>query len=246
MLIQDTSITVMYKKIEKIKKVYYNNENILRDYFNEATVLPIPDTAPLEIPRIIIETLHGHAQLNISPVATTFQINYNDGFETDWKKCSMYIQKRMSKVFDFLNLLTNNDYEYIGLVSNVIYNEVNHDGVKKLSETLLNSKNIKGIYDINIKYTFTENDNMFINIMLQNARMFNKDFIHNTDNIAGSFSIAEQIAESIGAIIDINDRYGFNNIKNYKSDRKQLDVLLETMSNIINNKLRTLIEEGVY
>ena len=38
MLIQGTSITVNYKKIEGIKKVYYNNEDILKDFFNEAAV----------------------------------------------------------------------------------------------------------------------------------------------------------------------------------------------------------------
>ena len=37
MLIQGTSITVTYKKIEGIKKVYYNNEEILKSFFNEAT-----------------------------------------------------------------------------------------------------------------------------------------------------------------------------------------------------------------
>ena len=71
MLIQGTSITVTYKKIEGIKKVYYNNEEILKSFFNEATVLPVPDDAPVEIPRIIIKTLNEHAQLNISPVAAT-------------------------------------------------------------------------------------------------------------------------------------------------------------------------------
>ena len=49
----------------------------MKEHFNEATVLPIPDDAPLEIPRIIIKSLNEHSQLNISPIATTLQINYN-------------------------------------------------------------------------------------------------------------------------------------------------------------------------
>ena len=119
MLIQGTSITIMYKRIEGIKKAYYNNENILKEFFNEATVLPVPDEAPDEIPRILIKTLNEHAQLNISPIATTFEIFYNDGFERDWKACASYIFKRMEKIFEFLNMLTNNNYEYIGLVTRI-------------------------------------------------------------------------------------------------------------------------------
>lgn len=243
MLIQGTSITVMYKRIEDIKKNYYNNKDILSEFFNEATVLPIPDDGPDEIPRIIIKTLHEHAQLNISPIATTFDIRYNDGFENNWKSCAGYICERMKKVFEFLNFLTNNSYEYIGLVSNVVYDDVKQDGAKKLSATLLRSEKIEGIHDINIKYTFVEDENMYVNILLQNARMFKPGTLPSE---AGSLGSSEQIAESIGAVVDINDRYGFNNDKNYKSCSGKLQDLIDSMTNVIENKLCTLIEEGAY
>ena len=195
MLIQGTSISVTYKKIDGIKRAYYNNESILKEYFNEATVLPIPDDAPVEIPRIIIKTLHEHAQLNISPVATTFEVHYDAGFENDWNSCARYIEERMSKVFEFLNILTSNAYEYIGVVTNVIYDEIERDGARIIADRLLNSQNIRGIYDVNIRYTFVENEIMFVNIMLQNAWMFSEGA---TVDEAGALNISNQIAESIG------------------------------------------------
>lgn len=243
MLIQGTSVSVTYKKIDGIKRVYYNNEDILKQYFNEATVLPIPDDAPLEIPRIIVKTLHEHAQLNISPIATTFEVHYNDGFERDWGECAKYITERMSKVLEFLNILTDNNYEYIGVVSNVVFDEISQDGAKLLSTTLLNTQSIKDIYDINIRYTFVENDNIFVNIMLQNARMFKPGI--NMEQ-AGELVSDNQIAESIGAVIDVNDRYGFNSDKSYKSDSSKLQMILNSMSNIINNKLYNLVKRGEY
>ena len=243
MLIQGTSISVTYKRIDGIKKAYYNNEELLRDFFNEATVLPIPDDAPVEIPRIIIKTLHEHAQLNISPIAATFEVHYNDGFEKDWNACAEYIRERMIKVFEFLNIMTSNNYEYIGVVSNIIYDEVATEGARKIAETLLNSEKISDIYDVNIRYTFVENDNMFVNIMLQNARLFKQGLVLDK---AGALCAANQTAESIGAIIDINDRYGFNSNPDYKSDSNMLENLLNSMSNIINNKLHVLIERGEY
>ena len=33
------------------------------------------------------------------------------------------------------------------------------------------------IYDLNIRYTFVENDNIFVNIMLQNARLFKNGIV---------------------------------------------------------------------
>lgn len=65
-------------------------------------------------------------------------------------------------------------------------------------------------------------------------------------NEAGSLRIENQEAESIGAIIDINDRYGFNTNANYKSNSRMLSTLIQSMDNIINNKLETLIEKGEY
>ena len=37
MLIKGTSISVTYKRINGVKKTYYNNEEILKQYFNEAS-----------------------------------------------------------------------------------------------------------------------------------------------------------------------------------------------------------------
>lgn len=243
MLIQGTSITVTYKKIEGIKKVYYNNEEILKGLFNEATVLPIPDDAPVEIPRIIIKTINEHAQLNISPIAATFEVHYDSGFERNWDACANYLAERMAKVFEFLNILTNNTYEYIGLVTNICYDEVSQKGAEKLTHSLLNTRNIKDIYDISIKYTFVENNNIFVNILLQNARIFKNNSA--TDE-AGLLGINNQVAESIGAIIDINDRYRFNTEVNYKSNSGMLSELIKSMGNIINNKIEALIEKGEY
>ena len=243
MLIQGTSVSVTYKRIDGIKKAYYNNEEILRSFFNEATVLPVPDDAPDEIPRIVIKTLHEHATLSITPIVATFEVNYNDGFERNWDNCSSYIKERMEKVFEFLNILTRNEYEYIGIISSVLYDEISEKGAEKLSNTLLKTSQIRCLHDVSIKYTFIERDNFFINILLQNARVF-KDRI--PMNEAGALSAENQTAESIGAILDINDRFGYNSQSNYVSKSQNLRELLNIMSEVVNSKLQVLIEKGEY
>ena len=243
MIIQKTAVSVVYKRIDGIKKIYYNNENILKEYFNEATVLPVPDDAPVEIPRIILKTLHEHSQLSIALNAATFEVKFDSGFEKNWSNCAKYIDERMEKVFEFLNLLTNNCYEYIGVVSSIIYDEIEQEGAKKIVSTLVNANKIRDIYDVNLKLTFIEDNEFFTNIMLQNARRF-KPGVRIDE--AGSLNDTNQIAESIGAVIDINDRYGFNYKPNYHSDSSVMRKLLESMGNVINNKLSILIEKGEY
>jgi predicted small secreted protein len=243
MLIKNTSISIKYKKIDNLKKNYFINEDILKEHFNEATVLPIPDEAPLEIPRIIIKSKNEHSQLNISPIAATLQIDYNDGYEKDWNKCEDYIINKMKIVFSFFNILTKNEYEYIGVVSEILLDEYLRDGAKILAHNLLKNSGESSIYDLNIRYTFVKEDKIFVNIMLQNARLF-KDGIDT--NCAGELSIDNQVSESIGAVIDINDRYGYNTCKDYKTDSSKLDCIIDEMTEVIDGKLNELIEKGVY
>lgn len=243
MLIKSTSISIKYKRIDNLKKTYFENEETLKGHFNEATVLPIPDDAPLEIPRIIIKSSNEHSQLNISPIATTLQINYNSGFERDWKQCEQYIQQKMKIVFSFLNILTNNEYKYIGVITEVLIDEYLKDGAKVLAQNLLKNSEESAIYDLNIRYTFVEDSNIFVNIMLQNARMF-KD---GTDvEMSGSLSEENQVSESIGAVIDINDRYGYNTCIDYKTDSSKLETIMSEMTVVMESKLKGLLEKGAY
>lgn len=245
MQIQGTAISVTYKKINNLKREFYKNEdNFFKDYFNEPAVLPVPDDAPDEIPRIIIKTLNEHAQLSITPTVTTLHIAYNDGFEKDWDKCAAYIKERMDAVFKFLNVMTDDKYDYIGIVTNVLKDDMESGNAALLADNLLKSGDIsKKLYDINIQYTFVEDDSIFVNIRLQNARLFNEGVAANT---AGALSSENQYKETIGAIIDINDRYGFNSKENYYTNSGNLSRLMDKMSNVINNKLQPLILKGTY
>lgn len=243
MLIQETSISLRYKKIDNLKRMYFTNEDILKNQFNEATVLPIPDDAPFDVPRIIVKSKNEHSQLNITPVNATLQVTYNEGFERNWESCKQYILNKMNSVFEFLNTMTNNEYEYIGIVCTILMDEISRNTTQILSQNLLNGKMQRDLYDLNIKYTFAEEQKFFVNIVLQNARLFREGI---TSDNAGALSQENQVAEAVGVVIDINDRYCFNNDVNYKTDRCMLNSLVEKLSDIINNKLHNLIEQGVY
>lgn len=241
MLIQSTSVAINYKKIEGIKKVYINNEEKLRDHFNSGTVLPIPDESPLDVPRIVATTHNEHGQLTISPTVANFTVRYNHGFEHDWSKCSDYLRKRMSTVFKLLNTFTNDSYEYIGLVSTILFDDIKDHGTSIIANNLLKAKGINNLYDLDVKFTFVENDKIFTNITIQNARIFKTGV---NVSRAGDMSLENQTAESVGVILDINDRYCFNNDPSYESNSCILDELIKCMDNVINNKLEGLVKKG--
>ena len=73
MIVQNSAVNIMFTRCENIKKQYILNEEVLKEKFNEANILPIPDDAPTEIPRILVKTKGEHSQLSIAPEATNFQ-----------------------------------------------------------------------------------------------------------------------------------------------------------------------------
>lgn len=243
MIIKGTAVTIRYKKIENLKRTFYNHEDILEGYFVEAAVLPIPDDAPVEVPRIIVKSNNEHSQLNITPVNATLQIKFDKGYEIDWGSCKNYILNKMAIVFELLNKMTYNEYEYIGVVTEILMNDKYNNGTDLITNNLLKSNDLNAIYDMQLKYTFVENENMFVNIVLQNARLYKENV--NMD-VSGALSADNQVKETIGVIVDINDRYGFNNISNYHTDSKKLEALIEHLTTILESKLETLLEKGVY
>ena len=54
------------------------------------------------------------------------------------------------------------------------------------------------------------------------------------------------MSESIGVVIDINDRYGYNTCHDYKTDSSKLDFIIAEMTVVMNSKLRGLLEKGAY
>lgn len=241
MLIKSTSLTIKYKKINNLKKMFFLHNEVLDTAFNEATVLPIPENAPDEIPRIILTTKNEHAQLSITPVAAAVQIEYDNGYELDWEKCENYLKDLMRIVLNFFDFMTQNSYEYMGIITTLFLDDYMGNVTHTLSKNLLKADN-KELYDINLKYTFTKADE-FINISLQNARLFKKGI---DENCAGALGSDNEVCQYVGASIDINNRYGFNTIKNYETTSEKISSLLETMTNVVQEKLETLVVEGVY
>lgn len=242
MFIKSTSISINYEKIDNLKMIYYLNYEILKEYFNEATVLPIPDEAPIEVPRIVAITKNEHAQLSITPITATIQIDYDNGYEQEWKKCESYIKKLMVIVFNFFDKITDNKYKYMGIVTTLFLDDFSGDVAQILSSNLLKETN-KELYDIDIRYTFTKGSDEFINISLQNARMFRNEA---DENKAGLLSENYEICQHLGVVIDINNRYAFNTIGDYTTSSKEINNLLNTMTDVVQNKLTSLVQKGVY
>ena len=90
-----------------MRRKAFDIEDQLKDYFHQVTLIPVPDDAPEEIPRISTTSHNGHSQLNISLSNTQLFTNYDEAFEGKWENCLEYVENRVNTLYSILGKYTN-------------------------------------------------------------------------------------------------------------------------------------------
>ena len=241
MVIQNSAINFKFPRVENVKRKYILNQDILKEKFNEANILPIPDDAPSEIPRILISSKGEHSQVSIAPEAITIQTTYSDEYLTNWEKCSEYMKTRANDIYSLTDKLTDN-YDYIGVVTNLIWNDIQEKGNQVLFSNIFGKCAAENLDDLVVKYTYVENEKYYVNITIQSVRIFKQA----DPNAAGMFTDDNLQTHTVSIMLDVNDRYAFNRTKGYNSTKENFEEIMALTTNIINNKLKCLVEKGEY
>ncbi len=242
MLFNNSAINIKFPKTENIKKKYILNSDILSEKFNEATVLPIPDEAPNEIPRILIKSKGEHSQVNISPEAVSLETVYSDEYVKKWSLCEKYINSRVDDLMKLTERFSEGTYNYIGVVVNLFFDDIPRDGNKVLFRNLFGKEAKDTLDDLEVKYTYVENEKYYVNIILRSAKQFDDSL----SGKAGDYNDDNLKLHTIVATIDINDRYSYNSFKGYVSKKENFKEIMDLVSMVINTKMGSLIERGDY
>jgi len=242
MRIQNSAVNIMFHRVGNIKKQYILNEDILKERFNEANILPIPDDAPAEIPRVLVTSKGEHSQINIAPEAVNFQTKYTDEYVSSWELCEQYINSRLEDIFEITDKFTLDKYNYIGVVANLIWDEVESEGNKALFQNLFGKAAAENLDDLEVKYTYVEDEKYYVNIILQSIKLYEKS----RNQESGIYTNANLQSHTIGITLDINDRFSFNQNRGYVSSKEKFKELMGLTTSIIKNKLKNLVEKGEY
>jgi len=242
MIFQNSIVNITFPRVENLKKIYFLNDEILKREFDEPTVLPVPDDAPSEIPRIVSTSSGGHSKLSINSEMISLQTYYTHEYQNNWELCKEYLNNKINNLFEFADKLTEGNFNYIGLMTNVIWND-SPDGTKVITEKLSKLKTKKEIYDIAFRYTFIENEKYFVNANIQNVRVFNSS---GDARIAGELCNDLLKENVIGINIDVNDRYQFNNNRDYVSNKNEFANIMQITSDFLSCEIENFINKGEY
>ena len=242
MIIQTASVTMHFKPLKDMKRTYFSHDDALKGGFQEAAILPVPDDAPLDYPRIIIISKGGHSQLTLTSTTATLLTNFDGGYERNWSKGRDYILDKMTSVTKFLYDMGVDAFLYVGFVTTLLMDEIEEKPEAYLHERLLKSENSEGmgnLEDIVLKYTFVKEDKYYVNMQVQNARIFP---VNANPLVAGDFGSNNLEKENVGVVLDINDRYKFNNNLGYTADGDIFEQLAGIMTEMLDDNITYFLE----
>lgn len=241
---KETSINLFFPKVNDYRRKYIDNEEQLRDKFQDGTVLSVPENVDENIPRIIVPSKNGHSIIQISQVSSAMTTSYDANFETDWGSCYEYLKDRMQNLFLITGKLSDEQFFYTGIVTRIVLENDSTESdlfeqTKKvmLAGTQINSDHVKnGAY----KLTDIIDNERYLNVSVSDFQEYNMIRTNNGDKIVGNGPRGLQV------IIDVNDRYKYNHVEDYKTNLESGQKNLEIMDDFIRNKMIDLINHGVF
>ena len=211
--------------------------NSLREEFPFINKVTLPVNAPTEIPRFILTSHHGFSSVVIT--ANMFQLTtkFNNEYKSDWNgKCCPYLEKKARLLSSFFEKCGIN-IKYSGVTLNATA-QTNFDSVKKIENKFIKQTVISDLplYDIMLKQTFVFEGKYFVNIQMQNQR-----FSQNNGVMLNTVFGLPESSNTVGFILDINDRKIANSDARYFSNQEAISKIMLIISKLISSGVEQLI-----
>ncbi len=243
MLVRTARYNLFFPKVSNLRRKAFEIEETLSPYFTSVTLIPIPDDAPEEIPRIATSSHNGHSTLNISLTNAQISTSYDEKFERDWESCLSYLKERVFQISNVLSSYIEGDFLFSGLTTEIVFDDLGENTPLELIKTrFLNYKGAQEPYDLEYKMTFVVDDSYYVNITFSNMRIY--EGIHQAGAGIMQFSELQETANLLGVVVDINNRFAFNHKKDHHSSQDSIEKIFEITYGLLDSRLKKMIEEG--
>lgn len=237
----DSNFNIIFPPILNIREHIFSLENELSPFFPKPfNLIPLPNEAPVEIPRITATSHHGFSNLNISLNSAQFVTSFSDDFSRDWRKCIDYIYTHVSRIYSILKPRFNGKPSYCGLTVNFVHKVENGDAISLIAKNFVNSKSSTLPYDLLVKQTYVLEDKYYVNIQIQNQRLVKNQVVQ-----IGHLSEFEH-HDLVGISLDINDRFGINYSPAYYSGDDKIASVFRLTNEIVSEKLEKFVIDGEF
>ncbi|HUL28844.1 MAG TPA: hypothetical protein VLZ03_00190 [Thermodesulfobacteriota bacterium] len=220
------SFSVFFSRQSDIRQKDHDFEKKLKGFYFQPHIVPVPDDLDPEVPRMIFGSEHGYSQIIVSQVTLVLNVTYSPDWQIDISKGRQYLFERGPILFELLDILKGEKPYFCGLSTRVHLSTRTEDKeiIEHLEKLLLKNP-MNSIYDFQVKTANVLSQRFFSNITLQNYRSWKLEGTRQ-----GIIPLSQNNASDRGIEIsgDFNDRYAFNENKDYYTSREKGEEIIES------------------
>lgn len=246
MKIRSCSYNIFFPAFKNLRELFFEFEKELTDFMSPFELLPIPNDAPVEIPRIRAFSKSGHSSLLMTAQNAVITVNFDAEYWDNIDKCFNYIEnKKNSLIAAYDSILlpkSRMNIFFSGLTSQIEFDEsdIGTDPVSFINNNFVKIKSKQQLEDIFIKFTHIFNESFYINMEIQNIRFFSGTQFGSLMSVAGM----RQQSHTIYVNLDVNDRYSYNLHPGYVTDKDKIKRIFTLSKRVVSRKLRNIVMEG--
>src|SRR4030042_249471 len=219
------SFNIFFSRQPESRRTANDLEDKLKGLYFQPHIVPVPDDLDPEVPRMLFGSEHGFSQIIVSQVTLVLNVTYSPDWQIDISKGQQYLFERVPILFELLDILKGGKPYFCGLSTRVHLSTKAEDRkiIEHLEKFFLNNS-MNTIYDLQLKIAYVLSQRFFSNITLQNYRSWKLEGARQ-----GIIRLPQNEASDRGIEIsgDFNDRYAFNENKDYYTSRKNSEGIIE-------------------
>ncbi len=219
------SLNVLFARQVSIRRAANDFEDKLKGNYLQPQIIGIPDELDPEVPRMLFSSTHGFSQIIVSQTNISLNVKYSPDWQKDISLGQKYLFERAPILFELLSLVKTEPL-YFGLSTHVnLPSSLDDEKILvRIADSFLKEKSAPSTHDIQLKTTNVIDDKFFSNITLENYRIWKLQ-----QPMALSLKLSRKAATEKGVSIlgDFNDRYIFNEDKDYKSTQAMIEPIIE-------------------
>lgn len=221
------SFNVVFPRHATIRRLANDFEDRLKGRYLQPQIIGVPDELDPEVPRMIFGSVHGFSQIVVSQVGIVLNVTYSPEYQADSNKGKSYLAERIAILFDLITLLGEKSPYFCGLSTKVQLpcKGGNEEVLAHLAKLLLKNESTASVHDLNLRTTSVVDNLFFSNLGVANYRTW--DVAPNVQGVT-SLSYKDALEYGVEITADFNDRYSYNEDKNYRSTLEQAKIILKS------------------
>ena len=241
------TFSLIFNPIPDIRRSLFKIEDCLEGYVKPFQLVPLPENAPLDLPRITATSEKKHSELLVTAQSAQVRTSFDEEYLHDIEKSLTYSQKKAEELLAALTTMDDVALMYAGLSTQIVFRQedITDEPASFIKNSYLKIDSDMQLFDASAKIGYKVGDDCFLN--LEVSRQFEVSPI--SINVSPN-SIAVNMGnpnpnQFLSIVVDFNNRLAFNEGHAAGCDHSTIEMLYSKIRDFASSGINAFLEGKV-